>query len=702
MTGFGSAVGTLFRFELKMLLRDRRTVVASIVLPILVMPLLLFATSISQRFREVRQLERTYRYAVTGGEAGLARRLIAAYEAVEDDAPSREWTLEEVASSDPRADLDDRQLQFYVEALSAAAAEAEAEAAAAEAAAAPAGDPPTTAGEETAELPAVPLLRLVFRLNRNPSQTACWEMGRRLEAVRSAERHFLLAQRGFPVGAGGIAAVDERDLATASQRTGATIGRYATAFLLLFLLTGGSVVAADTLAGEKERGTLETVLTTAAGRRELVIAKLLVILAVGVAITVIQLLNLLFYVGLGVIPLPESFAVEPSLATIALLLLLLLPLAVLAGSSLLWLSGIARTYKEFQLYFLPLFLLLLVPALAAMLPGLELRSAIVAVPIANLSVAVREVLTGRFDLAFLAITWLVSMAAAGAAGRAALRSLSAERLITAGGVDRAEHMGGAALLPRQVWRWFAAMWVVIFLVSLNAPQMQSLRRQVLFNLIVVFLGASLWIVRRYRLPWRQALAWRPVKPTVWLAVAIGAPAFHLAGLAVARLSQHVFPLPEGVLEEMSKVMLAAELPLWELLLLFAVLPGICEEIAFRGILLHALSRRFRPLPLCLLTGGVFALFHMELARLLPTAAIGVVLAALTLATGSIFPAMLWHALNNALAIVAGRAEVDLLALDPWAYAAAAVAAVLAVALVWQHRTVYPGLRSARRDGQAIE
>ncbi len=103
-----------------------------------------------------------------------------------------------------------------------------------------------------------------------------------------------------------------------------------------------------------------------------------------------------------------------------------------------------------------------------------------------------------------------------------------------------------------------------------------------------------------------------------------------------------------------------------------------------------------------MTGGVFALFHMELARLLPTAAIGVVLAALTLATGSIFPAMLWHALNNALAIVAGRAEVDLLALDPWAYAAAAVAAVLAVALVWQHRTVYPGLRSARRDGQAIE
>ena len=93
-------------------------------------------------------------------------------------------------------------------------------------------------------------------------------------------------------------------------------------------------------------------------------------------------------------------------------------------------------------------------------------------------------------------------------------------------------------------------------------------------------------------------------------------------------------------------------------------------------------------------GGVFALFHMTLVRLLPTAALGVVLCALTLATGSIFPAMLWHALNNALAIVAAREGIPLLELEPWAYALGALVAALAFILIWRNRTPYPDLRGS--------
>ncbi len=703
MTDAGSVLGTLYRFELRMLLRDKRTVLVSIVLPILVMPLLLFSSVLAQRARMHRQLQRTYSYAVIGDQADLARRLIAAFEPVVGDIPSRKWIFVEVEHEDPASGLEEQDLHFYITALSAqaAAVESEGQQAGGGQTQSPPGGGQTQQQsvddeEELAPPLPVPLLRLVFRVNWDSSETASREMRQRLLGARAAVRHFELERRGFPVIAERVAAVDEHDLATAQQRTGATIGRYATAFLLLLLLTGGSVVAADTLAGEKERGTLETLLTTAAGRREIVVAKLLVILTVGVAITLIQLLNLVVYVVLGVIDVPESFAVDLSLGSAALLLLLLLPLAALAGNVLLLLSGIAKTYKEFQLYFLPVFLLLLMPAFAAMLPGVQLRSAIAVVPVANLAVAVREVLIGRFDLLFVALAWAVSTAAAIAAGGAALKTLSTERLITAGKVDRAELEGGAALLPRHLWRWFTAMWVLIFLVSLNVEQMRSLRPQILFNLIVVFLGSSLLIIWSYRLPWREALAFRPVKPVVWLAVVLGAPAFHIAGLAVAKLSFYIFPLPQSMLEELSKAILPADLPLWELLLLVAVLPAICEEITFRGIFLYALRRRFHPVLLCLVVGTVFALFHMNLPRLLPTAAIGVALAALTLLTGSIFPAMVWHAINNVMAIVADRAAVDLLALDPWVYPAAAMVGALAFVMVWRHRTLYPDLRAPRR------
>lgn len=683
MSSEPSALGTLYRTELRMLLRDRRTILVSIVLPILVMPLLLFSSSFTERAREQRQEEQVYEYAVRGPEAELARRLIAAFEpGPEDDGPRLQ--LREAESEDPRAGVEGQTLHFYVETSSAGdGAEA----------------PPESGEGDPDDLLPLPRFQVVYRANWDASETAASEMRRRLASVRRAERYAELEERGFPVPIARVAAVEESDVATASQVTGAALGRFATVFVLLFLLTGGSVVAADAIAGEKERGTLETVLTTATSRRELVVSKLLVILTVGAVITVIQLLNLLVYVGLDVIEVPERFAVDLSPLTVALLLLLFLPLAALAGSVLLLVSGYSKTYKEFQLYFFPVFLLMLAPAAASMLPGVQLRSVIALVPIANLSVAVREVLVGRFDGLFLALAWVVSMAAAVAAGRATLTVLSTERLITASELDRADFEGGAALLPRHVGRWFLGMWVVLFLVATNVESLRSLRAQIFFNLVVLFLGGSLFLLWRYKLDPKEALALRPVKPIVWLAVLLGAPGIHFAALAVARLSGRLFPVPERLLEEMTQTLLPAAVPSWELLILIAVLPGLCEEIAFRGVLLHALHKRLRPVALCLVVGIIFGFFHVDLVRLLPTASLGAILSAVVLLTGSIYPAMVWHALNNAIAFAAARYEVSLVELDPWVHAAGATVGVLAFVLLWRHRTPYPGLRPmwARRE-----
>ena len=705
----GSTLSTLYRFELRTLLRDRRTIFASIVLPVLVMPLILFSSGFVERAREQRQEESIYRYAVQGAEAELARQLIAGYDPAsseKDEGP--QLTLVEVESSDPEGEVGEQTLHFYIDALPAGSrlardAETETQESPESASTGTGGAVPGDAapGEadseaESKEDRALPLIRLVYRANWDASETASNAMRQRLSSVRRDQRFLELGNRGFPVQVEEVADVESNDVATATQVTGATLGRFATAFILFFLLAGGSVVAADAIAGEKERGTLETVLTTAASRQEIVAAKLLVIVTVGVVITVIQLLNLWIYVGLEVIEVPESFAVDLSVGTVLLLLLFFLPLAALSSCLLLLVSGISKTYKEFQLYFFPVFLLLLAPALASMLPGVQLRSAIVLLPIANLSVAVREILVGQVDVIFLTIAWMVSMAATVFAGRATMKALSTERLITASEIDRADFEGGAALLPRHIWRWYAGMWVVLLLVATNIESMQSLRAQITFNRLVLFLGGSLFIARRYRLNLREALALRPVKPIVWVAVLLGAPGLHLTALAVGKLSMTLFPIPQQMLEEMGQSLLPPEMALWELLFLVSVLPGICEEIAFRGVFLHALRRRFHPVVLCLVVGGVFGLFHISLIRLLPTAALGALLSAVTLITGSLFPAMLWHALNNGMAILAGHFGLSLDQLDPWAYAAGTVIGLLSFVLLWRHRTIYPGLRGSRR------
>lgn len=131
------------------------------------------------------------------------------------------------------------------------------------------------------------------------------------------------------------------------------------------------------------------------------------------------------------------------------------------------------------------------------------------------------------------------------------------------------------------------------------------------------------------------------------------------------------------------MILPADTPLFETLLLVAVLPGICEEIAFRGVLLHGLRQRLRPVVLCLVIGATFAAFHLELSRFLPTAFIGAVLTAITLRTGSIYPAMAWHTASNGSALLAEHFNLALDELPLAAYGLGLAAAALALGWIWR-------------------
>lgn len=691
-------VGTLLRTELRMLLRDRRTVMVSVVLPVLVMPLLLFASHWMEQRRRAKLEVTQFRYAIIGPEAALARGLVTATKArlaKQTEGPA--LRLEAVPTNDPAAALAKDDLDFYVDAMTYPEAEKKVrerkEAAARAAGGAPL--PTEDAWPEQVLTPGVPVLELVFRGDRDRSSSGMEKLRAALEETRRDQRYALLQERGFPVPPAQAGPIRTEDVASAGQVTGLQVGRMVTVFFLLFILSGGAVVATDTLAGEKERGTLETLLTTAAGRGEIIAAKHLAIFTVAVAITVIQTLNFLAYVVFHLIPLPADFALKVNAGTTVLLLVLLLPVAALVSSVLLLVSGIAKSYKEAQLYFFPVFLLGMVPAAASFLPGLPLRSAIVLVPISNVAVAVKEIMVGTFDWPMLAVAFATTLAAAVWVGRMAERTLSTERLIVAG-AEEATVTPGPRQYPRHVLRAFAVMWALLFLLDSNVEGKVDLRVELLLNLVVIFLGGAALLVRRYRLDPREALALRPVRPAVWLGVVIGAPAGLVTGLGVFRLANLVVPVPPRMVEAFSQALLPQQIPFWQLVLFVAVLPGICEEAAFRGMLLYGLHRRLRPAALVAVVGLVFGLFHVALFRIAPTAYLGMLLATVTLITGSIFPAMLWHALNNGTALAMARGDITLEAAGASVYAIGAALLLVALWVLWRNRTPYPGLRRWRR------
>ncbi len=676
-----SIIGTLYRAEFRMLFRDRRTVIISIVLPLLTMPLLMFGSHWMKE-RSEKKLETTeFRYAVTGAQQSLARDLVQACNVDTSEIP----LLLKEADVDSAADsLATGALDFYIEAGFPEMEDPDSTFTIAEVA--------SVSETSLQQGRSVLALKFFYRGDRNRSEHGMERLSNALRHVRTGKRNTLLQEKGFLVDPENVVALEEQNIATDAQASGLYVGRIVVLFFLVFILSGGSVVATDSLAGEKERGTLETLLTTAASRADIVTAKHLVILTVAVGITIIQSANLMAYMALRIIPLPENLAFSLPPGSVILVLVFLLPVAALASSVLLLISGYAKTYKEAQLYFFPVFLLGMLPATASFLPGISLRSAVVLVPVANVAVAVKEILVGNFDWVMLGLTWVITAGAATAVRRLAVRTLSTERLIVPGAGDTMAIQDRPALFQRHVLPAFAVLWALFFIISSNLEGRIGLRAQVLVNLVVLFLGGSFFLIRRYNLDPREALALRPVRPATWPLVVLGVPAGLIATTGVFKLVSVFLPVPQEILESFRDYLLPADIPTWQLLFFIAVLPGICEEIAFRGVLLYGLRRKFHPAVLAVVGGIIFGLFHVTLFRIFPVAFLGIILVSLTLITGSIFPAMLWHALNNAIGILSSDIMEDFAEFETISYLGAALVLVLIFWILYRNRTPYPDLR----------
>ncbi|HZT82943.1 MAG TPA: CPBP family intramembrane glutamic endopeptidase, partial [Gemmataceae bacterium] len=127
---------------------------------------------------------------------------------------------------------------------------------------------------------------------------------------------------------------------------------------------------------------------------------------------------------------------------------------------------------------------------------------------------------------------------------------------------------------------------------------------------------------------------------------------------------------------------------WQYLLALAVLPAVCEELAFRGLILAGLRQRFRPWTAILLSSLLFALYHMNVFQLLPAFAFGVVLGLLAVRSGSVLPGMLLHLLHNGLLVglmlLQSLGHAGKVPAVEWLRpAAAVVCTLLAAAVLWR-------------------
>ncbi|HVN07867.1 MAG TPA: ABC transporter permease [Patescibacteria group bacterium] len=199
--------------------------------------------------------------------------------------------------------------------------------------------------------------------------------------------------------------VTRENVAPPEKVSGAAAGAMLPYLVILMCLTGAMYPAIDLTAGEKERGTMETILTSRVSRTHLVIGKFLLVLTTSLVTALLAVSSMWFSSRMAAKMLAEQLAKSAPAAQFHLALrasdllvvfLLILPVAVLFSAALLAIALFAKSYKEAQSYISPLMIVVIVPAVASLIPGVELNLRLALVPILSTSLVSKEIFTGTY------------------------------------------------------------------------------------------------------------------------------------------------------------------------------------------------------------------------------------------------------------------------------------------------------------------
>jgi sodium transport system permease protein len=203
--------------------------------------------------------------------------------------------------------------------------------------------------------------------------------------------------------------ISEQNLATMKEQLAEAVGGFLPYMFIIFCFMGAMYPAIDLAAGEKERGTLETLLTSPVDRFQILIGKLGVVMLAGIISALVAMLGL--YLGIrrmSDIPaeLLDTVMSILEVNTILILISLLVPLTIFFAALLLSLSIFARSYKEAQSILSPLMFVVIIPAFMGLLPGMNLTLGTALIPILNVSLATKAIIAESITTPQLALVYL--------------------------------------------------------------------------------------------------------------------------------------------------------------------------------------------------------------------------------------------------------------------------------------------------------
>ena len=396
-------IGTIYAKEFRDTVRDRRALVSMIVIPTIIMPLLIFGFAKTASIIISKAREEIPRIMVIGGE----------------DSPGIRGGLEksgkfsvETANRDWKRLISEKRVRAAVEI--------------------PAGF------EKALEAGSAPDIVVYDYKGELKSGLAAEQLDGYFSKLRSRTTATLLAAKGLPASIARPFEVVQTNVAPPEKVGGNFLGGIIPYFIIFLCLMGAMYPAMDLTAGEKERGTMETLLCSPASRTDIVIGKFLMVLTGSLSAVVFSLLSLgmtLIGIGSTMGPGPGGIVAKggemPTIDPLGILGLLAMvaPVAVLFSAILFSVSLFARSSKEAQTYLTPMAFAVVIPCIIGILPGIELNYRLSLVPVLNISLVCKEMLSGVWHWGYIAVIFGSTALYAAAALAVAVRMFRREDVI---------------------------------------------------------------------------------------------------------------------------------------------------------------------------------------------------------------------------------------------------------------------------------
>ncbi len=481
--------------------------------------------------------------------------------------------------------------------------------------------------------------------------------------------------------------IEHSDIAPVQVKQAVVWSRILPLILLVWALTGAFYPAIDLCAGEKERGTLETLLSSPATRKEIVWGKLLTITCFSVMTAVLNLISMVVTTGFVFRKAMDATPDNPlsgfgpiSLDLILWLMVLVVPMSAMFSALALAVASLARSSKEGQYYLMPLILIGFPLVMLPVMPGITLSSGTSIVPVTGAVLLSRAFMDGEYGTAlmYLPSVACVTVLCCLLATRWAVRQFENESVLFSD-VDKgsmkgwiirfwmhrteyptatesvlcgltilvALFFGRLAMTSQELsWGTFAASTIVIQIGLMLGPAL----------LMAVMLTRSVPRSLRLTVPRFSEL----------LACGLLAVYLHPTYVQFAAFISREYPLGPETTQSLQQIdAILGSVPLWSVLLVLAVLPALCEEVVFRGFVFAGLLENKGVLRAVIGSAVLFGLSHGVLQQTVCATATGLLLGWLAYRTAGIACTCLFHVIHNSISMTLATSSSRSIEIPAW-------------------------------------